>query len=1537
MKILRLILIALFALCSAVVVGQNVLQINNVEASPGDEITVEVVINNTNPFVGFQFDLPLPLADGFVYPTLASKRFRLNPARVNQDADPYNVSAAIVSGNVLRIIVFHLANEPFLGNSGVIGSFKLATTGVAPGTWPLVPVGPTIGNAGGTNILTSVVNGQIRLIGTTPVTYAVSGTSAPSAGGSISGTGSFAAAQAVTLTATPAAGYLFSSWAGLPAGATTSGTNGSVASFSMPASAVNVTANFSLIPITTYALTTAVVPAAGGSVTGAGSFAAGASVTLTATPAAGYRFVNFSGTSGVLSTVSPYTFNMPANNLAVTANFELIPTFPVTVAIAPTGAGTVVGQGTFAAGTNVTLAASANTGFAFKNFSNAQGVVSTNATYSFVMPSQALNLTANYEVLTQLHPISFTVDMTGAAGFNPATATVHVAVNDGSTTKEYTLTRVGTTLSYTASVDLVGGSYNYKYLYKDPVTNEWPVTVTNRTVLVDGGKALRDAWGTQTYRVVMNEVAAFVDATSVTMDVEVINSHAFTGFQFDIAIPAGFVYRAASIAWAGRQVSGNHQLLVSNIAGGIRVLGYTADNTPFRFNSGKLISFVLDLQSPGVGVYPVNFAQAIVSNAAGQNVTSEVVHGKITISNHSNVLRLVDTQVLVGATSMIVPISITNTQSFTAFQTDITLPAGFTYVANSVKLTSRAVVGKHSITASMVGGKLRVAAYSTENVAFTGNSGAVATIELNIPLTDGVYPAPVSDAVISNAAVVNILTGAFGGILTINPHTYIIDLLDSDGWANRPLTASVEVKNTGTFNGFQFDLPIPAGFSYIANSIKYTSRAIADHVITATVQTGNVLRVVGYAGNNANYLGNDGVLLTFDVMTSDVAGAYNVTVDNSVISHPVLPGNVVRTTSPGTWTIAHKNLLIIKDATQKVDLPVTIHIEIDNTRPVTAFQVDIPIPLGFVYVPGSFTLTDRKGDHSTNASIVTIGGVQHLRLLASSATNQTFAGFNGNVASFVLIAGPLPATYNLVPTNTILSSPAALNIVTGTVTGVVTLTPDVRCPANFAVCVDAAPITLTGRTGEYPAGGIYSGNGVNNNIFTPAVAGVGDHLITYTYTYPNLVAGSCMFTIKVNPLPVVTCPAKMFVCLEAAPVTLTGGLPSGGIYSGKGVTAGRFSPAIAGSGLHVITYTFTDDNGCVNSCNFEIHVYDEFKASIAAAQTICFNTAPAALTSTVSGGKGNYTYQWLSGPNATTLTNIAGATSATYQPAALSATTVFVLEVKDECGTIRTASVTITVRPDVTVAVSANQNICFNAVPAAMTATAAGGTGTYTYQWWTYVNNAPGTRITGATSASYTPAALAATSSYVVEVTDACKTIISAPVTINVAPRVTFTFTHSKVCINWGILPLTGGLPAGGTYSGPGVTNNQFNVTTAGVGKHVITYTYTHPSPFTTCPGTATFEITVDPCTGIPEVDENYAVTLYPSPTDDKLFIGFNGVQANVELIRVFDIKGNMILKSEKIKQQEIIELDMSRYSPGIYTLQLFTDKGVIMKKFVVK
>jgi hypothetical protein len=70
----------------------------------------------------------------------------------------------------------------------------------------------------------------------------------------------------------------------------------------------------------------------------------------------------------------------------------------------------------------------------------------------------------------------------------------------------------------------------------------------------------------------------------------------------------------------------------------------------------------------------------------------------------------------------------------------------------------------------------------------------------------------------------------------------------------------------------------------------------------------------------------------------------------------------------------------------------------------------------------------------------------------------------------------------------------------------------------------------------------------------------------------------------VNPLPTVSIEPSTIdtLCLSSDPLTLVG-TPGSGTFSGNGVSGGVFFPSTAGIGSHIITYTYTDANGCTGT------------------------------------------------------------------------------------------------------------------------------------------------------------------------------------------------------------------------------------------------------------------------------------------------------------------------------------------------------------------
>ena len=110
---------------------------------------------------------------------------------------------------------------------------------------------------------------------------------------------------------------------------------------------------------------------------------------------------------------------------------------------------------------------------------------------------------------------------------------------------------------------------------------------------------------------------------------------------------------------------------------------------------------------------------------------------------------------------------------------------------------------------------------------------------------------------------------------------------------------------------------------------------------------------------------------------------------------------------------------------------------------------------------------------------------------------------------------------------------------------------------------------------------------------------VGNNTYDTDGTYTDVLQGSngCDSTvttiITVNGLPTVSISplASDTVCLQTDIISMSGN-PVGGVFSGNAVSGSAFSPSFAGTGTHILTYTFTDNNGCANNANVTLHVDD---------------------------------------------------------------------------------------------------------------------------------------------------------------------------------------------------------------------------------------------------------------------------------------------------------------------------------------------------------
>jgi hypothetical protein len=313
----------------------------------------------------------------------------------------------------------------------------------------------------------------------------------------------------------------------------------------------------------------------------------------------------------------------------------------------------------------------------------------------------------------------------------------------------------------------------------------------------------------------------------------------------------------------------------------------------------------------------------------------------------------------------------------------------------------------------------------------------------------------------------------------------------------------------------------------------------------------------------------------------------------------------------------------------------------------------------------------------------------------------------------------------------------------------------------------------------------------NNNADTIKVnAGSGnfDIQLKMSYANPNANDNYCTYPVTVNPLPIINTGSYSPLCADASPITLSG-TPSGGTWSGTGVSGNQFTPSSAGT--FKVKYSYTDANGCSNADSTNITVNANPTVSAGSYSPLCKDASPITLSGTPSGGTWSGT----------------GVSGSEFTPSG-AGTFKVKYSYTDANGCSNADSTNITVNANPTISAGSYSPLCADASPITLSGTPSGGT-------WS------GTGVSGS---EFTPSG-AGTFKVKYSYTDAngCSNADSTNITVNANPTVS-AGSYSPLCKDASPITLSG-TPSGGTWSGTGVSGDQFTPSSAGTFK--VKYSYT--------------------------------------------------------------------------------------------------------------
>ncbi len=346
----------------------------------------------------------------------------------------------------------------------------------------------------------------------------------------------------------------------------------------------------------------------------------------------------------------------------------------------------------------------------------------------------------------------------------------------------------------------------------------------------------------------------------------------------------------------------------------------------------------------------------------------------------------------------------------------------------------------------------------------------------------------------------------------------------------------------------------------------------------------------------------------------------------------------------------------------------------------------------------------------------------------------------------------------------------------------------------------------------------------------------------------------------------------------------TGGGGGGGGYLGGGGGGGSYTSGFGGSSY--LNPLAVNQNSLVLSTygNGKVVLTLLYGVNITQTSTIaCNGLLTAALSASVSGGTGPYTYSWSpTGGAASTATALGAGTYTCLVTSAVSGTT--------------SSTFTVTQPSAVVSAVASKTNVsCYGGANGVITLTTTGGTAPYSYSW----------TPTGG-SAATASGLVAGTYSCTVKDANLCSvsisTTITQPATFSVAT------SNSIICVG-----STASLTATGATS---YTWNTAATTSVIAVSPTVTTTYTVTGVTGVCSNSLTITQNVSTCTNINEVLGNL-VTIYPNPNNGVFTIELNATTQ----VTITTILGDVLLNTTLNTGKQT--LDIQNKANGIYFVKL--------------
>lgn len=350
-----------------------------------------------------------------------------------------------------------------------------------------------------------------------------------------------------------------------------------------------------------------------------------------------------------------------------------------------------------------------------------------------------------------------------------------------------------------------------------------------------------------------------------TLTFSINNMEPFTGFQFDLIMPAPLTYIDGSVVLTDRKT--NHQVFANTINEGvIRVIAFSANNQAFTGNSGDVVT--LEFNVTGVaGTYPLTLTNVIVGDAEGSNILSDYYNGQLEIA-----------------------------------AADISGPTNINFGSVAINTTKSEMFTLYNYGADT----LFVSQFQFTNSAFSAS----------VLLPDTILPGQNSTFIVNFIPAVEGLNTVILKVFSNDPdeNPFNINLIASvfmpnyfnlgDCYSGLQDTVNIYIsaENYEPFVAFQFDIAYPLFSTCLVNSISFTGRE-QDHILFVNQVSANKIRVFAYSLSQSVFLGNTGEILKIPlVVNASSYGSFPLIISEAIMGNSSSQ-NILYSSSNGTLNI----------------------------------------------------------------------------------------------------------------------------------------------------------------------------------------------------------------------------------------------------------------------------------------------------------------------------------------------------------------------------------------------------------------------------------------------------------------------------------------------------------------------------------------------------------------------------------------------------------------------------------------------------------